>query len=279
MLQNWLFLIIISGLASNGFNTVLRHTLKNGQDSTAYAWWFEVLRTIIFLMFLPWDHQVVYSPTNLFWLIALGLSEVVAVYTYMRMHGTTELSISSTITRMRSIWIAILAFTFLGERLTPWQYIGIMIIVVGTLIARESGKVRVDKSLKTALIFTIASAVSPIIMKHTTTYASVSVINLAFSLPAVIALPILMRDPITRMKSAFSKTIKSNLIASVFNVITMFTMVAALKQANASQVVGVFQGVSMLAVVVGIFVLNEHEHKLKKLIAAAITTVGIILLV
>ena len=279
MLQNWLFLIIISGLASNGFNTVLRHTLKNGQDSTAYAWWFEVLRTIIFLMLLPWDHQVVYSPTNLFWLIALGLSEVVAVYTYMRMHGTTELSISSTITRMRSIWIAILAFTFLGERLTPWQYIGIMIIVVGTLIARESGKVRVDKSLKTALIFTIASAVSAIIMKHTTTYASVSVINLAFSLPAVIALPILMRDPITRMKSAFSKTIKSNLIASVFNVITMFTMVAALKQANASQVVGVFQGVSMLAVVVGIFVLNEHEHKLKKLIAAAITTVGIILLV
>jgi len=56
-------------------------------------------------------------------------------------------------------------------------------------------------------------------------------------------------------------------------------MVAALKQANASQVVGVFQGVSMLAVVVGIFVLNEHDHKIKKLIAAAITTVGIILLV
>lgn len=59
----------------------------------------------------------------------------------------------------------------------------------------------------------------------------------------------------------------------------MFALVSALKLANASQVTGVFQGVTMLAVVIGIFVLDERDHKIRKLIAAAITTVGIMLLV
>ncbi len=279
MLQNWLFLIVISGLASNGFNTVLRHTLKNGQDSTAYAWWFEILRTIFFLLLLPWDYHYIHSYPNIFWLLTLGISEVVAVYAYMRMHGTTELSVSSIITRLRSIWIAILAFAFLGERLDMWQYLGVFTIVLGTLVVREPGKVKLDKSLKIALIFTLASAISTIIIKHATTYASTAVISIAFSLPSVVLLPLLMKNPISRINSIYSTTIKSNLLASLFNNITMFTMIAALKLANASQVAGVFQGVTMLAVVIGIFILNERDHKLKKLIAAAITTVGIILLV
>ena len=279
MIQNWLVLIIISGLASNGFNTVLRHTLKNNQDSTAYAWWFEVLRTTFFLLLLPWDHQYIHSPSNLFWLLTLGISEVIAVYTYMRMHASTELSISSIITRMRSIWIAILAFIFIGERLTMWQYIGVLIIVLGTLVVRESGKIKIDKSLKTTLIFTFASAISTIIMKHTTSYASTAIINLAFSLPSIILLPMLMRNPAPRIKISFTTTIKSNVTASIFNILTMLTMVAALKLANASQVVGVFQGITMLTVVMGIFILNERDHKVRKLFAAAITTVGILLLV
>ncbi len=254
MLNNWLFLIIISGLASNFFNTILRRTLKDGRDSTAYAWWFELFRFIFFALLLPWDYSFVFSYSNLFWLLLLGLSEVVGVYTYMKMHSLTELSISSIITRLRSIWVAILAFALLGERLTLWQYVGVATVVLGTLVVQHSYKLRLDKSMKVAILFTLASAVSTIIMKHTTTYASVSVINIAF-------------------------TLRSNLAASLFNNITMLTLVAALKLTNASQVVGVFQGVTMLAVVIGIFVLDERDHKVRKLVAAAITTLGIMLLV
>lgn len=279
MLNNWLLLIVISGLSSNFFNTILRHTLKNGRDSTAFGWWFELLRLIFFSLFMFWDYSLIISPSNLFWLLALGLCEVVAVYTYMRMHSLTELSVSSIITRLRSIWVAVLAFAALGERLNLQQYLGVVTVVIGTLVVQRSYKFRLDKSMTIAFIFTFASAFSTIIMKHATTYASVSVINVAFSLPAVLLLPIMMKDPLARLKATLPVTLKSNLAASLFNNLTMLTMVSALKVSNASQVVGVFQGVTMLAVVIGIFVLNEHDHKIRKLIAAAITTVGIMLLV
>lgn len=279
MLNNWLILVIISGLSSNFFNTILRRTLRDGRDSTAYAWWFELFRLIFFVFLLPWDYAFVFSYSNLFWLLLLGLSEVVGVYTYMRMHSLTELSISSIITRLRSIWVAILAFALLGERLTLWQYVGVGTVVLGTLVVQQSYKFRLDKSMKVAIIFTLASAISTIIMKHTTTYASVSVINLAFSLPSVLLLPLLMKNPLARIKATLPVTLKSNLAASLFNNLTMLTLVAALKLTNASQVTGVFQGVTMLAVVIGIFVLDERDHKMRKLVAAAITTLGIMLLV
>lgn len=279
MLNNWLILVIISGLSSNFFNTILRRTLRDGRDSTAFGWWFELLRLIFFTLFLFWDYSLVVSPANLFWLLVLGLCEVIAVYTYMRMHSLTELSVSSIITRMRSIWVAALAFVMLGERLSPAQYIGVITVILGTLVVQSSYKFRFDKAMKIAIIFTFASAFSTIIMKHATTYASVSVINVAFSLPAVLLLPIMMKDPLSRLKATLPVTLKSNLAASLFNNITMFALVSALKLTNASQVTGVFQGVAMLAVVIGIFVLDEHDHKTRKLIAAAITTIGIMLLV
>lgn len=279
MLNNWLLLVVISGLSSNFFNTILRRTLRDGRDSTAFGWWFELLRLIFFTLFLFWDYSLVVSPSNLFWLLVLGLCEVVAVYSYMRMHSLTELSVSSIITRMRSIWVTVLAFVMLGERLSPEQYIGVITVILGTLVVQSSYKFRFDKAMKIAIIFTFASAFSTIIMKHATTYASVSVINVAFSLPAVLLLPIMMKHPLSRLKATLPVTLKSNLAASLFNNITMFALVFALKLTNASQVTGVFQGVTMLAVVIGIFVLDEHDHKIRKLIAAAITTVGIMLLV
>lgn len=279
MSTNWLFLIVIAGLSSNFFNTILRQTLKDGHDSTAYSWWFEVFRLIFFLFLLPWDHTYSSSIPHLFWLLVLGLSEVVGVYTFMKMHASTELSISTIIMRLRNIWIAILAFVFLGERLNALQYFGVATIVLGTLILHNFQSLRVDKSLKNTLIFTLVSAVSVIVMKHTTTYASTSIVSLAFSLPAAILLPLLMKDPLSRLRSSLVATARSLLTASFFNNLTMLLLVAALKITNASQAMGVLQGVTMLTVVTGIIFLHERDHLWRKLLSALVTTIGIILLV
>lgn len=278
MLQSWLALTIVAGLSSNLFNTILRRTLRNGHDATAYAWWFELIRATVFFGLLFWDYAFVYTPANLFWLLVLGLSEVVAVYTFMLMHATTELSVSSVIMRLRSIWVVILAYIFLGERLTLAQYTGVLTILLGALLLRQVKPVRVDSNFRNVLGFTIASAISTVVMKHTSTYASGSLINFAFSLPAVILLPCLMHNYRPRLLSHLP-ILRSTLAVAFFNILTMAALVSALKLGNASQVMGTLQGVTMLTVVIGIFFLNERDHIPRKLIAATITTVGIILLV
>jgi drug/metabolite transporter (DMT)-like permease len=210
MLNNWLFLIILSGLASNFFNTILRRTLKDGRDSTAYAWWFELFRFIFFVLFTVGLFLCLFLLQSV--LVAhVGSERSRRAHTYMKMHSLTELSISSIITRLRSIWVAILAFAILGERLTLWQYVGVATVVLGTLVVQHSYKLRLDKSMKVAIIFTLASAISTIIMKHTTTYASVTVINIAFSLPSVVLLPMLMKNPLSRIKTTLPVTFRSSL--------------------------------------------------------------------
>lgn len=278
MLPTWLILTILAGLSSNLFNTLLRRTLRGGHDATAYAWWFELIRASTFFLFLWWDYSFVYTPINLFWLIALGLSEVVGVYTYMKMHASTQLSVSSVVMRLRSVWVVLLAFIFLGERLSNIQYTGIVTIILGTLILNNHGKLRTDASFRNSLFFTLASAISTIIIKHVSTYASISVINFAFSFPSVILIPLLMKNSLPRLLSNLP-FLRSTFTVAFFNTFTMVALVWALKLGNASQVIGVLQGITMLTVVIGIFALNERDHISRKLIAATIATLGITLLV
>jgi len=59
----------------------------------------------------------------------------------------------------------------------------------------------------------------------------------------------------------------------------MFVLVSALRLAPTGQVIGIFQGIAMLTVASGVIFLHERDHLWRKLAAALVTTIGIILLV
>lgn len=279
MFNNWLVLAVIAGISSVLFNVMNRGTLKDGHDSTVYAWLFELIRFIFFASLIPFDHFLLCGPRTTIILISLGFSELIGVYLYMKMHAHTELSISSIISRFRILLVPLFAFIFLGERLSMIQYVGITTIFAGCLVIVGMKDIRGTKGVWYALGFVLVNAISNVLIKAASGVASTAIVTAAFSLPAAILIPIIMKSSISRIRLTTTPMLKATLLASAFNILTMYTLVKAYAMVSAGQVNSVFQGVTALAVVVGILFFNERDHKLLKLLGATLTTIGIILLV
>lgn len=277
-MQNWLFLTIMAGLGTIGFNTFNRQTLKGGHDSTVYAWLFEVFRVLIFIPLLFFDYHVVWTWVSLRTFFLMGASELIGIYLFMKMHANSELSLSSILSRLRIIWTPIIGFIFLGEILSLPQYVGIAIIFGGCIIAM-GGKRGSSRGIIYALLFSLVNAFSNIFVKQATVFASTSIVTILFSLPAAIFIPLIMRSARDRISHNLIPIIRPLLIASLFNALTMFMIVSALRLAPTGQVIGVFQGIAMLTVASGVVFLHERAHLWHKLLATAFTTVGILLLV
>jgi len=115
-------------------------------------------------------------------------------------------------------------------------------------------------------------------MKQATNIASTAIVNTTFSLPAALLIPIIMKSSRLRLPTA-RIIFRPTLIASAFNIVTMYSLVTAYRLAPVSQVNTTFQGVSALSVLVGIIALRERKYIPLKLVGAALTTIGIMLLV
>ena len=120
LLNNWIFLAAIAGLASNAFAFTSRYLLKDNEDSTAYTWFYEVTRFFVFATIAIFDWKLIITPFSIVIFLLLGLTEWIAGYWYMKMHEHSHLSISSILSRTRLIWVPILAYFILHQRLkTP----------------------------------------------------------------------------------------------------------------------------------------------------------------
>lgn len=276
--MNWAILSLGAGLSSVGFNLINRHTLKDDADSTAYAWWFEVIRLGFFGCLALFNFQVVWTWQSLVALMSLGLTEFFCVFLYMKMHRLTELSLSTILIRLRLIWLPILAFVFIGERLEFLEYLGIGIIFAGIITTISPKKIKVNKGAKITLLVSFLGAFLGLFQKKSAMLASTPMVMTAMALPSVILLPLAMKDGKRRIKLA-KKTLFKNLQASIFNITAMYLFTNALRLAPASKALGLLESTLIVSVLTGIILLKEKENLRRKLIGGAITLVGVILII
>lgn len=278
MVPYWVLVVIGAGLVSNLANFVTRYVLRDNKDSASFALSLEIFRILAFGIIALFDFQINWSLKTIILLFLLGFIEPLSIITFMKMHQYNELSISSIISRSRMIWIAILAFIFLGESLRFIDYIGIAILFLGLSIAIAPKNFFVDKGVKIALITAIIAAFVVILMKATAAYVSLPVMMVFQSLPSVFLIPLFMKTP----SQSFLKFSKSNfnsmVLFNIFNFIAMYGYIFALKHGSASIVTALYHGMSVFAVLAGIIFLKEREDRVKKIIGAVITIVGVVLL-
>lgn len=279
MFPNWLIFAALAGLGSNAANFVNRYVLRNGHDPTAYAWWFEVVRTIIFTFWALFNFQLIFSYRNLSILLLLGIVEFLSVYVFMKMHAFTELSISSVIVRLRLIWVPLLALAFLGESLSYIEYVGIITIFTGSTITIVSPKIHKDKGIMFAFIASFTAALLAIFMKMAIEFTNTPVIMIFQALPTILIFPLIMKNPRKRIYQTFKKNIDKNIMSTIFNVFAMTLLVLALRSGFTSKVIAVYQSMLIVTVLAGIIFLKENKRIKRKIIASIVTALGIWLLV
>lgn len=276
--MGWIILSTLSGLSSSLFNYVNRYVLKANGDSTSFAWWFEVLRVIIFLIILPFDNFIIWSHKTIFLLLLIGIIEVFSVYFFMKMHSFSELSISSIVLRLRIVWIPIFAFFLVGEKLSLKEYLGIFIILIGLSFVTSPKKFFVDKGVKLALLSTVITALLSTVIKMATPLASASVISIAMGLPAILVFPLLAKSWGSRIRSFYRKSIAGVSFAIFFNSISMYLQISALRIGPVGKVMAILQAMSIVSVLMGIFFLNEKKDVGKKIAGSLIVLFGVFIL-
>ena len=277
MVQQWVLFAALGGLSSNLFNFLSRYLLREKGDATAWAWFYECLRAIFFLVAILFDFRLQVSLYSFIVLLLLGLTEFASVYLYMKMHQCSHLSISTILSRTRVIWIPLIAFLFFGEQLKLLDYIGIVLLFVGVSVTVAPHKLFIDKGAIYANLAAFVIAINVILLKMATPIASGSVILFAYSLPAVFLFPLLMKDPKRRFVESSKNNVPVKLLATAGSIVAGYLLVAALAVGDASRVNAIYQGMMVTGVLVGIIILKERKDIVKKLIGTALALAGVIL--
>ncbi len=275
--MNWFIFAAIAGLASNGFNITNRTALKDQGDSTAYAWWFEVIRSGFFLIVGFITKVITISQSNILPLIYVSLAEMFSVYVFMKMHALTHLSLSSIISRLRVIWTPILALFIVGEHLTRPEYMGIVAIFIGVAIVTSPKELKSDKGVIVALIFSFSSGLLSSVTKYATQFTNTDTIIFTQGLIPILLFPIIMKDGAKRIVGSLKSRFPQIGLAGSFNILSSYLLLQAYRFTDASKAVAVYQAMTVLAVLYGIFVLKENNKVVSKIIGTIAVIIGVIL--
>lgn len=278
MISEWVLYASLAGIFSNAFSYFSRLFLKDEGDSTAWAWFFETGRLVLFLIVLFFNFYL--QPSLKVWvlLILIGLTEFVSVYLHMKMHAYSELSISSILSRSRMVWIPVIAFLLFGEVLNTAQYLGILVLFIGLSLAISPKKWFVDRGAVYANIAAVIIALNVVLIKETAPFASAPVLMIAASFPSVFLFPLLMKNPLKRLP-AFSKDKFGLKAFSVFiQFLSAYFLVLALQKGEVSIVNSIYQGMMVFAVLAGIIFLKERTNIIKKILGSIVALLGVLLL-
>lgn len=276
--MNWIFIAALAGLASNIFNFLSRYFLKEKDDPTVYAWYFEVIRLIAFCLVAIVDWKVIINIQSIILFILLGLTESLAAYWLMKMHEYSHLSISTILSRTRLIWVPIIGFFLLKEQLHLSEYIGIVVLFIGLSIIVAPHKLFVDKGAMYANLDAFIIALNIVITKMTLPFGSNSVINALMVLPSVFLFPVCMPNAKKRISAMFHQRLLLKTFAIGVNIISVYLFTIALRIGDASKVTAVYQGMMVVAVLAGIVILKEREDVVRKLVGTGVTLGGVYLL-
>jgi drug/metabolite transporter (DMT)-like permease len=256
---SWFWLSLGAGLFSVVFGTVNRFYLRNGTDSTAYGWWFEFYRVVAFSVLMLFDYRMVWSWYNIGILLVLGLTELSAVYLFMKMHARTNLSISAVTMQFRLFVVPLAAYLILGEVLPLIVYGGFILLIMGILLTVSFKDIKNPAlGIKYGLLFAIPSAMSSILIKMATPFASVPVISFVYGMIPVLLLPVLMKNPISRIRNSVKMYKGGSFLATAANIGTLLLLGYAYKVGTVSQINGVFASMFVVTVLVGMVYLKER---------------------
>lgn len=278
-MNNWIVLAILGGLFSVFFNFGFKKILNSHDDTTILSWWYEILRVLIILPFVVFSNGTGFNLKTLLLLLVIGLIEFLSVYYFSKMHKYSELSVSTTILRLRIVWVPLVAAILIQEKLNLNNYLGIILIFVGFFLVSGGKKFIFDKSIYFPLICSVITAFSSVFAKQVAGHVSPSVIVLAMSLPSVFIFPLLMKNWKGRAVGEILNHKLWVIVASAASVFAQIFQNLALRSGSATQVSGLYQSVSIVSIFVGIFILGEKNNRVSKIMGGLVVIVGAYLLI
>ncbi|MDE1810957.1 MAG: EamA family transporter [Candidatus Micrarchaeota archaeon] len=170
MLQ-WYYLAILAAIFTAASTLIEKYALKE-EHATQYSASLSVIGAIVPLVFIPF---ATLANINLTTVVIIYLSSFFGSWAYLvqaRLYKHSNISMSTpTVNTLPNIFIVIIAFFFLGEKLQLFQYASIVVLIAATYLMFLNGKKSLWGKAKTGFIpmlinSSITSAIAWALVKY-----------------------------------------------------------------------------------------------------------------
>lgn len=127
--MNWLVILLFSAFFVAMKKIIIKNCLKK-EHTFPLLFWISVAMVFSCTIFY---HKIDLVIPAYAMVLVIGKSIILAIAWYLVLHVLKKMDISllDPITNLSPLFLVVLSFFILGERLTPIQYIGIMVIISG----------------------------------------------------------------------------------------------------------------------------------------------------
>lgn len=280
--MNWLTLTLISVVIVSFSNVLQRVLMKNEKsDSLSYAFVFHFSIGILYLLIaLVQGMQLPELNFGIFLILisaALWGTGSVLCFKALKLLESSEVTI---ITSIRSVVTIIASIFILHELFNVQKMIGTAIILLSVVFVTNLKKgFKFNKGVIFAICSTLftgsAVVVDSLVLRSLDPISYLAIANL------LIGALLLLFSPKTIYKLQFLK--QKRFLASMLPIIFLSTAQAiafyyALRIGNASQIAPIAQSQVIVTVFLAAILLKERDHVIRKMIAAGLVMVGVLLL-
>ncbi|MBU0535236.1 MAG: DMT family transporter [Patescibacteria group bacterium] len=282
----WLLLTFASAF-SYSLTRILQKILLKDKDSDPFAFGFvfQIAVSIIFLVYTIITKQLEFpnlSGLAINILILCLFYSIGNILTF-KAFKLAEVSEVSVLFASSTVWSVIAAVIMLGEKLTPKNILGIIIVVLGLIainIKKSCWKINKGHlyALLGAMLFGVAFTNDAYIVGR---YNSVSAyMMLAFALPAFTSI-LLKPQSVKNIPQFVSKNAIPRLFfCAIFYFLSALTIFSAYKLGGPASVISPIQQTSIIfTVIMGYLFLKERDRMPNKIIGTILAFVGVLLLI
>jgi len=260
---------------------VLLHNDKT--DPVAFSVVFQAITAVILSIFalysgIHFDGLVAVWPAALTAMLVFGVGTIVYAKTLQRV----EASAFSVLFATQAVWMMVLGLLLFGEHITTLQIIGTLLIFASVgILVRNARAVTLDAGtvygLFTGLLFGIATTCAAYVGRHTDTLTWVAISFYGSALISLLAKPSVLGALGPLLKRAVLLRL---FLLGVFYAVSAATMLFAYKVGTFTLVSPLRQTSIIATVLLALLFLRpERTGVTRKLIAAAVCFVGVMLVV
>lgn len=281
MINNWRFFIIIYLIFSVLFNQSYKITTKNMKSAGALTIIIQIIASLFCLFLIPL-FQIKF-PNSIKSYLFFGIA--IIFYTLNDRLGTTarskiDASSYSVIKQLSTVFMILFGILLFKEKIILSKIIGsILILFSNVLVFYKKDKLKIDRYIIMGVLANISLTVALLIdINYSNEFNLGIYVFLILLIPSIL---IFLVEKI-KVKEIFIEYQQSNklsiFLTSISWTIMMISKLKAYMLGRVTIVTPIASLTVILTVIFGYFILKEKDNLLKKMIAAILIVIGIILI-
>jgi drug/metabolite transporter (DMT)-like permease len=276
-----IFLALLAAFFAFSWRITVRTKLKPSKSDIASTALIDFFGALTALLFIPFFGIKIPSGTELLGLFLLSVF-LSAISDYLLLFATknADTADSSILMPLSNIWVLLLAAFFLGESITLWKVVGVILIAVGSIVTLSKGKkFIVNKGIIAAFIYGWLITGTILIDKGISNNFSLPVYSAVFYFLSSAVLTLLSgRNSFKKINTEWKINGWWNAAVGAQWALFSLALLFAYTREEASKAVPIMRVFIVLVTIYSIFVMKEKERMWQKILGSIIVTGGALVL-